>query len=44
MKCFLKNNIMAKKSKKEKAQPEVSAIDNKINKLKLLIAKLEARK
>ena len=44
---FPKNhNIMAKKSKKEKeiAQPEVSAIDNKINKLKLLIAKLEARK
>ena len=37
---------MAKKSKKEKeiVQPEISAIDNKINKLKLLIAKLEARK
>ena len=37
---------MAKKSKKEKVivKPEVSAIDNKINKLNILIAKLEARK
>ncbi len=37
---------MAKKSKKEKAvaKAEVSAIDAKIDKLKILIAKLEAKK
>ena len=36
---------MAKKSKKEKAvAPEVTAIDAKIDKLKILIAKLEAKK
>ncbi len=41
----IKTLIMAKKSKKEKAvAPEVAAIDAKIDKLKILIAKLEAKK
>jgi hypothetical protein len=41
----IKTLIMAKKSKKEKAvAPETLAIDAKIDKLKILIAKLEAKK